>query len=278
MYPASRLPITGWVHVGALFSICLGLSSCGLVKRGSSCDLKANHLRAEPWTGADLPDNSLSLVFLRGPSSITGDIGSFLEQRGIQASFFVRGASVEDHKSVLAELREQGHLIGNGGYTFTPLTHSKEPILELRKTDALITPEITGDMFLYHAPDGEFSEELANLLNRNGLGKYFGPIAADTVASETFMDDAGCWNNDLTVAACSEQYFNEIVRIKKGIIAFHDEDSRTLELLDSILPDLQAFGFSFVRLDKIPGLRAALEEQGSQVDAVAGEASCDDYE
>jgi peptidoglycan/xylan/chitin deacetylase (PgdA/CDA1 family) len=262
----------------AVATLGLALAGCGVVKKGSSCDLKAKNLRAEPWTGSGLPANTLSLTFLRGPSEHTKDIGDLLEQRGIFASFFVRGAAVHEHSADVHHLWEQGHLVGNGGYTFTPLTHSKEPIVEVRKTDALITEDVTGDIFLLHAPEGEFNEELADLLNQNGLGKYVGPIQPDTVLSETFMDDKSCWENDISVTACAQQYFTEIVRLQKGIIPFHDEDSRTLELLATLLPDLSAFGFSFARLDQVPELRAALAEAGSSVDQVAGESSCDDYE
>ncbi len=263
-----------------MFATFLSVSvcSCGLIKETGSCDLKAKNLRAEPRNGSSLQDNSISLAFLRGPSSSTSEIGSLLEARGIQASFFVRGAAVEDHSDSLSLLRQQGHLIGNGGYTFTDLTRSKEPVLEVRKTDALITADVTGDIFLLHAPQGEFNAETADLLNRNGLGKYVGPIAADTVASELFVDDATCWEADLSVAVCAQQYFNEIVRVKKGIIPLHDEDSRTLSLLDALLPDLQAFGFSFVRLDRIPDIRVVLDENGSRLDEVDGQSSCDDYE
>jgi len=262
----------------ATATLSLALAGCGLVKKGSSCDLTANNLRAVPWTGAGLPLNTLSLTFLRGPSETTADIGTFLEESGIQAGFFVRGAAVTDRKATIYHLWEQGHLVGNGGYTFTALTGSREPILELRKTDALITEAVTGDMFLFHAPEGEFNQELADLLNHSGLGKYVGPIAPDAVPSETFIDDKSCWDNDISVTACAQQYFEEIVRLQKGIIPFHDEDARTLELLATLLPDLSAFGFSFVRLDQIPELRAVLEVAGSSVDQVAGESSCDDYE
>ncbi|WP_141735287.1 polysaccharide deacetylase family protein [Oligoflexus tunisiensis] len=262
----------------AIATLSLALAGCGLVKKGSSCDLTAKNLRAEPWTGVGLPANTLALMFLRGPSDTTADIGDFLEQQGLFASFFVRGSAIEEHGGTLDHLWEQGHLVGNGGFTFTPLTHSHEPIVELRKTDALITPAVTGDMFLFHAPEGAFNQELADLLNHNGLGKYVGPIAADTVPSETFMDDKTCWENDLSVSACAQQYFTEIVRVQKGIIPFHDEDARSLELLATLVPDLTAFGFSFVRLDQIPELRATLAEAGSSLDQVAGGSSCDDYE
>jgi peptidoglycan/xylan/chitin deacetylase (PgdA/CDA1 family) len=261
----------------ATATLSLALAGCGVVKKGSSCDLKAKNLRAEPWTGAGLPANTLSLTFLRGPSETTADIGDLLEQRGIFASFFVKGAAVAGHGADVHHLWKQGHLVGNGSYTFTPLTRSKEPTVEVRKTDALITGDVTGNMFLLHAPEGEFNKGLADLLNQNGLGKYVGPIVPDTVPSETFMDDKTCWENDVSVSVCAQQYFTEIVRLQKGIIPFHDEDARTLELLASLLPDLSAFGFSFVRLDQVPELRSALAEAGSTVDIVA-ESSCDDYE
>ncbi len=80
------------------------------------------------------------------------------------------------------------------------------------------------------------------------------------------------------MTVCAEQYFNEIVRIGHGIIPFHDEDTRSAELLRQLIPELKAYGFSFVRLDQIPDLRLALTANGGIPDAAKGAEVCHDYE
>ena len=101
-----KVLVFGWWSLAA---------GCGLVKARKTCNLKAQGLQAEALTGADLSDRQLSLMFLQGPSAVSADIGTFLEQRAIQGSFFVKGQAVPDHEEILQHLREQGHLIGNGG-------------------------------------------------------------------------------------------------------------------------------------------------------------------
>lgn len=266
--------------IGLCLGLCLTLSLGACTDSGdqeTTCNLSANGLKSEGWGGSELQDKQLSFIFLKGPSAVSADIGDFLQAQGISAVYFVQGAEVEANKSQLAILREQGHLIANGGYRYQDVTQSSHPVLELRTTDALITPYVTSNIFLFYAPLKAFNEQSAALLRANGLGKYVGPIYDDTVPSETFRYDEQCWEEGLSPAACAQQYFDEIKRLNKGIIAFTDTQPKTLELLNELVPQLSAFGFNFARIDQIPSIRTALTRAGALVDAT-GANSCDDYD
>lgn len=243
----------------------------------TTCNLSANGLKSEGWDGAELGDKQLSFIFLKGPSAVTSDVGDFLQAQGIAAVFFVQGVSVEGNKNHLATLKEQGHLIGNGGYRYQDVTQTVHPVLELRTADGLITPYVSNNMFLFYAPLKSFNEQAAASFRANGLGKYVGPIHDDTTPSETFRYDEQCWAEGIEPAGCAAQYFDEIKRLGKGIVAFNDTDPRTLELLQELVPQLSAFGFSFARIDQIPSIRTALTRAGALVDET-GANSCDDYD
>ncbi len=262
-----------WVF-GALL---LGLSGCGAVEKGSTCNLKGKGLSLEGYSGKNLNNLELSLVFLKGPSKVSEEIGHYLEEQHIEASFFVKGLHAEEEESALEKLAEQGHRLGSGGFTFTSLKDTEDPILELKTTDSIIAPFAYGNQFWLFGEEGSIDEDTLKQLNRAGLGKYVGPIHPDTNGTN-FVTDEKCWEKGLTVSACAENYFNELVRIGHGIVPFHDETTKTKELIEELIPELKAYGFSFVRLDQIPDLRVALSANGGTPDAEKGSEVCHDYE
>ena len=276
--PAAAQELRGRSRWAVLLGLALGLAGCGLAAKSKTCNLKAKGLSGRGWNGQELAGGQLALIFLKGPSSVSADIGAYLEAQSIRAGFFVQGSAVEGQEKVLEEIRDQGHLLGNGSYRYQDLTQAEQPVLELRTTDALITPYVTGNLFLFYAPLKSFDDQTAALLESNGLGKYVGPIKDDSLPSPTFQYDEQCWIEALAPSVCAAQYFTEAQRLGRGVLAFHDTDSRTLVMLQELVPQLKAFGFDLVRLDQIPSVRSALSRAGGQVDQVAGPQACDDYE
>ncbi len=266
-----------WTALGLSLGLASGLLACRQAS-DRSCNFQSNGLKSDGWNGQDLADKELALIFLKGPSKQTSPIGSFLSGLDVKAAFFAQGATIEGNTSELQSLKDQGHLVGNSGYHYADLVQANHPVLELRTTDALITPYITGNQFVFYAPFKSFNEQMSALFRTNGLGKYVGPIKDDTLPSATFQYDEQCWSQELTVAACTQQYFDEIQRLGRGIVAFHDTESKTLELLNLLVPQLSVVGYNFVRLDQIPGVRTALARAGGELDLTGGSASCDDYD
>ena len=60
-----------------------------------------------------LPDKTLCLTYDDGPGPQSAELGRFLAERGIRATFFVVGKFALERPGVLDELHEQGHIIGN---------------------------------------------------------------------------------------------------------------------------------------------------------------------
>lgn len=260
-----------------LLSLGFGLNSCGLARKSDGCNLKANGLKLSGFSGENLSDKQLSLVFLKGPSETTEAIGELLKEQAIPATFFVKAAKIKGHEGVLDKLVEQGHRIATGGYSFTALKAAEDPVIELKAADKLLAPFAYGNQYWLYGEPGSLDEDSLIQLKAAGLGKYIGPIHADTDIAG-FRDDKKCWEQSLSVGQCTLGYFDEIIRIGHGIVAFHDEDDRSRELLAELLPELVAYGFTFQRLDHIPDLRLALTAAGGTPDAEKGAEVCNDYE
>src|SRR5581483_2844436 len=79
--------------------------------------------------GTSLPPRTVCLTYDDGPGDTPGDgpgphtteLGRYLHERGISATFFVVGRHAEQAPETLARLRDWGHLIGNHTYSHPAL-------------------------------------------------------------------------------------------------------------------------------------------------------------
>ncbi len=259
----------------ALFTLIL--ASCGLTK--SKCDCKSGPgVVSVSVKGDSLPGKTLSLTFSGGPSQVTSAIGDYLKANNIQATFFVRGMSVDGFEGTLQRLRSQGHLVANGGFSGRPLTEARDVVLELRRTDELITPFVTGDLFLFRAPLGLMNQSIADEINHAGLSKYVGSIGSDIGEDEgSFLVDDHCWQSSWSYERCTQGYLAKIRNVDHGIVLLHDTSDHTLALTKDMVTSLKNESFVFVRLDQTPTIRSRLEQSGGRPGEVAGEDACNDY-
>ncbi|MFW7377338.1 MAG: polysaccharide deacetylase family protein [Oligoflexus sp.] len=245
----------------------------------TSCVTNATGINRDAFSGQELDQGQLSLIFTGGPNDFTSEISSFLTENQIQASFFVEGQFIKEHRETLKQVFADGHLIGNGGYSGEDLVSSKAATIEVRMTDHLIEPFIKGNMFLLHPPKGIINDRVRRLLNESGLGKYVGPILPLAgQGNQEFITDEQCWSQGLDIDSCVDIYRNEIDRIQRGIVSFSNQSGETLELIRRILPVLDFEGFSFVRLDEVPSVHFALRSSGGKPLQNDQSAPCFDYE
>jgi len=238
------------------------------------------------YRGTSLPAKHVALTFDDGPGTNTAALSAYLKSRNIRATFFVNGRSAPAHPGVLATIAADGHLLANhtqNHYDLRstaqfPLTPAGEAALvdELAATDALIAPYVPDGAFLFRAPYGYFDARAYGVLHASAMDKYVGHVDWEIGAQRTatFGADWACWENAprLSSRQCGDLHLNEIRARGRGIVLMHDADKgngtlnrdvdvgtgNTLDMVRTIVPVLEAEGYTFVRADEVPAIAAAL--------------------
>jgi peptidoglycan/xylan/chitin deacetylase (PgdA/CDA1 family) len=261
-----------WILTSLLCSACNG----GL-SNDPSCKVALSGISSETIRGASLNDFEIALTFDRAPSGSTEEIAAFLNSRGIAATFFLEGKKISD-TDILKYIRESGHLIGNGTLSNENLAKTPALLTEIRKVDQKITPYVVGNIYLFRSPTGDFNEELAEYLNRQGLQKYVGPIGWD-ISLE--IDDpeiaAFCRDEITSTSTCSRLFLNMVQQKKKGILRFTDSQKGLAAFLKELVSELEGSKFKFIRLDQVPDIRRELVKREAQPGTIGGDGGCDDY-
>jgi peptidoglycan/xylan/chitin deacetylase (PgdA/CDA1 family) len=239
--------------------------------------------------GDRLPRGTVCLTYDDGPGATVGDgpgphteeLGRYLHEQGIAATFFVVGSHAQMHRDILARLHGWGHLIGNHTYSHPGLVAlalaGGDVVGELARTDAIIRPYVSSEVVFFRAPYGNWREKVApdaeqdkdcslvaDILNRSGaLPDYVGPVNWDIVA-----EDWACWRQSVSAEECAWRYLVETERVGGGIILMHDSSeeepvrrrNQTMPMTKILVPLLQARGYHFVRLDQVPQVREAVQK------------------
>lgn len=109
----------------------------------------------------------VALTFDDGPHArYTPRLLEGLRQRGVHATFFLIGNSIEGKEDIVRQMKDDGHLIGNHTSSHVQLTKKNVKIAcdEINRTNQKIY-DITGEMPTYiRPPFGSWSEELENIV------------------------------------------------------------------------------------------------------------------
>lgn len=233
-----------------------------------------------------LPPKTICLTYDDGPGATHGagagprtrDLGRFLFEQGIPATFFVLGRHAETDLGLLAELRSWGHLIGNHTYTHPGLVAMAlaggDVVGEIERTDTLIREAGASSVTFLRAPYGNWREKrsadsahdkpisiVAERLNRSGrFPSYVGPINWDISSL-----DWEFWGRGDTAEQCATACLERIERVGRGILLMHDSsedaairaNNRTDEATRLLVAALRARDYRFIGLDAIPQVRSA---------------------
>jgi peptidoglycan/xylan/chitin deacetylase (PgdA/CDA1 family) len=211
--------------------------------------------------GLRLPEKTLCLTYDDGPGPDSAEIGHFLHERGVRATFFVVGKFAVEHPEILDRLHADGHLIGNHTYEHPDLPYYVSVNGDVRdqiiRTNTVIQKYNAGKPIYFRATYGKWSPEVAKELNVDIRSSYrhVGPIYWDIAGI-----DCHYWNLGKSVEETAEAYLADIAQKGRGVVVMHDgtadmdtvaAKSRTLALTRLLIPRLQALGYRFVGLDEI---------------------------
>jgi len=255
---SKALFVAGLVFVSA----CAGNDGSAVVGNSRCALVGAAALSVSDQIGTAMPDKTLSLTFDDGPAEGTADLSSYLQGKGVAATFFINGVYVTGREAVVKQQAADGHLLGNHTHTHRALTElaGGEILDEVEKTDLLLSPMVPKGKLFFRAPFGAWSAAVQGTLSKTAMSKYIGPVGWDIGAAltETTAADWACWDETTggrTVEECGDLYLREIREKRHGIVLMHDgppeSNSKTLELVQYVLPILQSEGYKFVRLDKV---------------------------
>lgn len=244
------------------------------------------------FTGQTLAtDKTLALTFDDGPAADTPALLDFLKAEKIPAAFFVNGQWITGNPdkgiqpapnaaATLKRIVDEGHLLGNHTTTHASLPAEVLPkgaaavVKELEDTDKLLATYVTDGRFTFRAPYGAWSEQVWDALKGTAMNKYVGPIAWDMggfYEAGKSAADFDCWQTrNFTTKQCGDLYLKEIRDKKKGVVLLHDQryggapgaagaPGNSVDMVKYIVAELKKEGgWSFVRLDEVPAIKAAL--------------------
>lgn len=235
-------------------------------------------LSSAPVLGGSMALKQIALSFDDGPASRTGDLSTYLKAQGIRGTFFVNNnAQQAAFITVLPQLVADGHVVGNHTKNHLDLTtlNATQIVAEVTDVDTLIAPYVPNNRFILRAPFGAWNVDVYNALQASAMKKYVGTIeweAGDNHAPPNEAADVQCWQADsMTSKACGDLYVKEIETVGKGIVLMHDADygdsnntnvntgkGNTVDMVKYIVPILKAKGFTFIGVDEVPDIAAAL--------------------
>ena len=189
------------------------------------------------------------LTFDDGPSANTESILNILNNYGIKASFFVLGTRVEAMPNMVKTMYEQGHFIGNHGYshTYSQIYSSPQAVLdEYNRTNQLVANAIgdsTYNSHLFRFPGGfvggqysEIKNQAKDLLLQNNIVHVdWNALNGDSETKEPTVDFELQRIADTT---CDKQ---------SVVILMHDAEAKkaTVEALPNIIDYLKGQGYEF---------------------------------
>jgi len=191
------------------------------------------------------PSKLLALTFDDGPAKETAAILDILKNEKISAAFFCIGKHAAQHPGLVKRWHAEGHLTANHsyhhGFNFDWQSASKMAD-EIEETNRLLK-EITGQKpKLFRPPYGVTNPNLARAVRITGMQSVGWNIRSfDTTANDP------------------QQLLARILNKLQGgdIILLHDSMEITREILTQLIHSAQQKGFTFVRVDKMPGLNAS---------------------
>lgn len=242
--------------------VFFAILSCGVEQSRRTADVF--DFTENQLLGRDLPAKTISLTFDDGPGERTEELVDYLYENNIRATFFVVGSNAKGKEALLQKIKARGHLLANHSQNHESMLKTKDPIDAVRATDNIIAPFTTGNMYLFRAPYGAWSGNIARVLNADGLTKYVGSVFWDIGGQSTarYSADWDCWGKGWSIPYCGEGYLNEIYDLNRGIVLMHDVHNKTVEMTKWMVPRLQNAGYQFARLDEVPNIAKQIIKAG----------------
>ena len=184
--------------------------------------------------------NNISITFDDGPDSeFTPQVLRILKEYNQRVTFFVIGENAEANKTLIQQIVNDGHTIGNHSYSHVKnfgFFSSEKIIGELNKTNAIIQKIIGKQLKLFRPPFGVTNPNIKKALKQtHHLSIGWSKRSYDTTNIS------------------EEKIFQNITKnLKKGdIILLHDSSAKTVRVLEQLLQYLQEHKLQSIPVDQL---------------------------
>ena len=189
------------------------------------------------------------LTFDDGPSPVTESILNTLKQEKIKATFFVLGSNVDYRPDMVKRMYDEGHFIGNHGYShvYSQIYSSPQAVLDEfnscneKVRNAIGNPEYNSHLFRFPGglPGGKYAslkQEAKELLNQN-----------DIVNIDWNALNGDAETNDLSPEFEMQRLSDTVGEKNSVVILMHDASAKsvTAETLPQIISFLRDKGYEF---------------------------------
>ena len=228
------------------------------------------------WTG----ERKVALTFDFDQAPPREEILDILQAKGVTATFFLTGRSIEIHPDIVHRIVRDGHEVGSHTYSHPHLTSfgvdgrqktlptvTKQVLQDELRLTAGLFEQLTGRSMLplWRAPYGEHNQEIrgwAAELAYQHIGWTENPETAENLDSLDWISDRTSW-----LYFTAAQIRNRILNfgdatpegLSGGIVIFHLGSDRTEDHVDRELPaiidGIQERGYQLVPVSELRWMR-----------------------
>jgi peptidoglycan/xylan/chitin deacetylase (PgdA/CDA1 family) len=187
----------------------------------------------------------IAISFDDGPDAInTPTILQLLKTNNIKATFFCIGNRIPPNASLLKQIDDDGHLIGNHSFShhyWFDMFAADKMLVDLKQMDTETQAIIGQTPKLFRPPYGVTNPNLKKAI----INGQYTPVGWSVRSMDTVINDA-------------DKLYKKVTRkLKPGaVFLFHDTSNATVAMLPAFIQYVKANGYQVVRLDKMLNLPA----------------------
>lgn len=191
-----------------------------------------------------IKEKKVAISFDDGPVENTLEILKVLDKYKVKAGFFCIGKNIKENPGIFKKIIEKNHLVGNHTYSHTRKMGALSVtriVWEIEKCNKIAEETAGIKMELFRPPFGVVNPKIQSALQKTGMKSIGWSIRSfDAVLpSETII-------------------LNRIIkRLKPGaVILLHDNNAKTVNILEQLLLFLRNNQYEVVRPDKLLEINA----------------------